>query len=72
MGDGIGILDLLMMAKLIPSKGEGRRLISQGGIYVNGERIDDQNRVITCDDFKEEQLFVRKGKKTYHRIILSR
>jgi len=72
VGDGIGILDLLMMAKLIPSKGEGRRLISQGGIYVNGERIDDQNRVITCDDFKEEQLFVRKGKKTYHRIILSR
>lgn len=72
VGDGIGILDLLMMAKLIPSKGEGRRLISQGGIYVNGERIDDQKRVITCDDFKEEQLFVRKGKKTYHRIILSR
>ena len=42
-----GILDLLMLAGLIPSKGEGRRLIKQGGIYINGERVDDQNLMIT-------------------------
>ncbi|AGC69080.1 tyrosine--tRNA ligase TyrS [Thermoclostridium stercorarium subsp. stercorarium DSM 8532] len=69
--DGIGILDLLMKAGLIPSKGEGRRLISQGGIYINGERVDDQNRIITSDDFKEGQLFIRKGKKMYHRVVIS-
>jgi len=69
--DGIGILDLLIHAKLIPSKAEGRRLISQGGIYVNGERIDDPNRTITSGDFKDGQLFIRKGKKTYHRIVLA-
>jgi len=62
---------LLIHAKLIPSKAEGRRLISQGGIYVNGERIDDPNRTITSGDFKDGQLFIRKGKKTYHRIVLA-
>lgn len=72
LGDGIGVLDLLMLAKLIPSKGEGRRLVSQGGIYINGERVDNQNMVITSGNFNEGQLFIRKGKKVYHRIILSK
>lgn len=72
LGDGIGVLDLLMLANLIPSKGEGRRLIAQGGIYINGERVDDQNMVITSSDFKENELLVRKGKKVYHRIVLSK
>jgi len=72
LGDGIGILDLLMLAGLIPSKGEGRRLIKQGGIYINGERVDDQNLMITSQDFTENHLLIRKGKKVYHRVILSK
>ena len=71
LSDGIGVLDLLMLARLIPSKGEARRLIAQGGIYINGERVDDQNLVITAGDFNENQLLIRKGKKVYHRIVLS-
>ncbi|HEY8420696.1 MAG TPA: tyrosine--tRNA ligase [Thermoclostridium sp.] len=71
LGDGMGVLDLLLLANLIPSKGEGRRLINQGGIYINGGRVDNQNLVITSLDFKEGQLLVRKGKKIYHKIVLS-
>lgn len=69
--DGIGVLDLLVLVNLIPSKGEGRRLIKQGGLYINGERINDQNLVITSSNFTENELLVRKGKKVYHKIILS-
>lgn len=72
LGDGIGVLDLLMLADLIPTKGEGRRLIKQGGIYINGERVDDQNLVITASDFSENELLVRKGKKVYHKITISK
>lgn len=70
LGDGMGVLDLLVYAGLTPSKGEGRRLIQQGGLYINGERVDDPNLVITASGFKENELLIRKGKKVYHKIIL--
>ncbi len=69
LGEGIGVLDLLTCTALVPSKGEGRRLIQQGGLYINGERIDDANLVITSSFFIEGEMLVRKGKKVYHKII---
>lgn len=69
LGEGIGVLDLLTYTALVPSKGEGRRLIQQGGLYINGERIDDANLVITSFFFVEGEMLVRKGKKVYHKII---
>ncbi len=71
LGDGINILDLLLKAKLIPSKGEGRRLISQGGIYLGGDRVDSFDLLITEGHFSGNELIIRKGKKVYHRILLS-
>ncbi|MGI6713351.1 MAG: tyrosine--tRNA ligase [Bacillota bacterium] len=67
---GIDILTLLMKAELISSKGEGRRLIQQGGVYLGDQRIADFSQIITKKDFHEEKLLLRKGKKTFHQIRL--
>ncbi len=70
LGDGMGILELLSKTGLIPSKGEGRRLITQGGISVNDEKVGDIARVIGMADFKDGELIIKKGKKVYHRVVL--
>lgn len=67
---GIGLLDLLVSTNLIPSKGEGRRLVQQGGVQVNGEKTEDFNRVLTMADMKDGKILIKKGKKAYHRIKL--
>ncbi len=67
---GLQILDLLANTGLIPSKGEGKRLIQQGGLSLNGERIETMERLVTMDDLKEGEMIIRKGKKSFHRIVL--
>lgn len=67
---GIGILDLMLHAKIITSKGEGRRLITQGGVTVNGIRVTDVYLMLEDKDFPGGKLMLKKGKKTYHQIIL--
>ena len=64
------ILDLLMQVKLIPSKGEGRRLIQQNGLSVNDQKVTDPNMAVTADLFANDGLIAKKGKKVYHRIVL--
>ena len=66
--DGVNILDLYLQAGLIPSKGEGRRLMKQGGIKLHGKAVDDFNHLITLDDFDGDTLLLQKGKKTFKRI----
>ena len=68
-GDDAGILDVLLAGGLIPSKGEGRRLIEQGGITVNEEKVSNPNMRFTKDQLKEG-IKVRKGKKVFQKIIL--
>lgn len=70
INDGISLLDLLMEVGLIPSKGEGRRLIQQNGISLQDEIVTDVAKVVTREDFVNGQLMVRKGKKVFHRINL--
>ena len=69
-GDGMGVLDVMQKAGLIPSKGEGRRLIQQGGVSVNDEKVSDVAFVITKDLFKDNCVIIKKGKKVYHKITL--
>lgn len=64
------ILSLLSLCGLIKSNGEGRRLISDGGLYLNGERVADHTRAITADDFTDGKLMIRKGKKVYHQVVI--
>lgn len=67
LGDGMNIISLLETLKLISSRGEGRRLIAQGGVKVNDEKIESHEHIIKKSDFKDGYLLVQKGKKIYHR-----
>ena len=62
--DEIGVLDLLLNAKFVASKGEARRLIEQNGISIDGETITDAQMKINKAALKEGLLF-KKGKKNY-------
>ena len=68
--DSLGILDILVKTKLAPSKGEGRRLIEQGGITVQDKKISDPTTQLTKEDFPEGFIIIKKGKKVYHKVIL--
>ena len=67
---GMGILDLLVLAKLAPSKGEGRRLVTQGGISIDSSKVTDAAFTVGLDLFKDGQIIIKKGKKVFHKIIL--
>ena len=68
IGEQIAILDLLTSVSLIPSKAEGRRLIQQGGLSVNGEKITDTSFAVTADMLSGDGIVIKKGKKVFHRI----
>lgn len=65
----IGIIDLLIKAKLTSSRGDARRLIEQGGVSVNDEKVDSINKEFAPSDF-ESAFVIKKGKKVFHRITL--
>ncbi|MDX1566975.1 MAG: tyrosine--tRNA ligase [Longimicrobiales bacterium] len=68
-GDGKDLLDLLAEAGVTSSKGEARRSIDQGGIYLNNRRVEEQGRTVSLDDAVEGRFLVlRKGKKRYHLV----
>ena len=63
----IGVLDLMVKCKLAPSKKEARRLVEQGGVEVNGEKVAAPTVSYTTADLTGEGLLIKKGKKVYHR-----
>ena len=65
----IAVLDLLLACGLVPSKGEGRRLVQQGGIVVNDEKVGSIDAAFTADQLKAG-LKIRKGKKVFHKAIM--
>lgn len=66
---GIDIISLMEEAGLISSRSEARRLIQQGGVSVNDEKVTDVDQLITLESFKEDgTLLIKKGKKVYHQI----
>ena len=65
----IAILDLMLACKLVPSKGEGRRLVQQGGVMVNEEKVSSIDDCFTAEQLRQG-LKIRKGKKVYHKAIL--
>lgn len=67
--EGKDLITLLVDTKLAKNRSEGRRLIQQGGVTVNDEKITDFARVFTTADFDEEgALVIKKGKKGFHQI----
>ena len=65
----IAILDMLMVSGLTPSKGEGRRLIQQGGVLVNDEKVTDVYASFDASMFEGDGVIVKKGKKTYQKFV---
>lgn len=66
-GEGTPLVDLLVAGDLASSKGDARRSIQGGGIYLNNERVTDLDRMVTLADTIEGQFMIlRKGRKKYH------
>ena len=68
---GTSLLDVLANNKIVPSKSEGRRLIQQGGLSINGEKVVEVSRVLTEEDFKDGSALIKRGKKNYNKIELA-
>ena len=66
----INILDLMLKAGLIPSKGEGRRLVQQGGVSVDDAKDSDISKAFTAADFEKGHVIIKKGKKVFHKVVL--
>jgi len=67
---GTDLLTILAEEKIVPSKAEGRRLIQQGGLSLNGEKVTDLKKVLTEEDFEDGSALVKRGKKNFHKIEL--
>ena len=66
---GIGILTLMVRCGLSPSNGEARRLVQQGGVLVDGEKVTDPTFGLTVEQL-QNGVVIKKGKKTYHKVML--
>lgn len=67
----IAVVDLLVLTGLAPSKGEARRLIQQGGITVNEQKVADAAVTVSLSEFEKGNIIIKKGKKVYHKVILA-
>ena len=67
--EGINILDLLVKAEFLASKAEARRLINQGGISLNNEKVNSIGMVLTKENLKDDYIILKRGKKNYLKVI---
>ena len=67
---GSKLVDVLAAVGIFASKGEGRRLIQGGGLYVADVKVADPEAVLSADVFDGDSVLIRKGKKSYHRLVL--
>ncbi|MGD9473976.1 MAG: tyrosine--tRNA ligase [Eubacteriaceae bacterium] len=70
LGEGMDIISLLQAAQLIPTRSEGRRLVEQGGVLANGEKVEDFKAIYTEADFKDGVMILKKGKKAFKQLNL--
>lgn len=64
----IDILDILLKTNITKSRGEGRRLVQQGGVSVDDKKVTDIGLSFTSDDLKANAIIVKKGKKIFHKV----
>jgi tyrosyl-tRNA synthetase len=69
-GGAIDVLNLLVKCGLCSSKGEARRLVQQGGVTVNDEKVTAIETTFGCEQFTGDGVVIRKGKKVFHRAVL--
>ena len=66
----IGILNLMVVCKLAGSNGEARRLVQQGGVFINDEKVPDHTFAVT-EEMLKDGVKIRKGKKVFHKAIMA-
>ena len=66
----LGVMELMLRCGLVPSKGEARRLIQQGGVEVAGEKVKEISAAVTADQLEGDGIVLKKGKKVFHRAYL--
>lgn len=68
---GAELLDILVEAEIVPSKAEGKRLVKQGGLSLNGEKVADFKKTLEEADFENGEALIKRGKKNYNKIVLA-
>ena len=68
--EGILLAELMVLCKLAKSRGEAKRLIEQGGVSVNGEKVTDMFMTVSADSLKDS-VKIQKGKKVFHKAYLA-
>ena len=69
-GGSIDVLTLLVKCGLAASKGEARRLVQQGGVTVNDEKVNAIETTFGCEQFTGDGVVIKKGKKVFHKAVL--
>ena len=64
------VIALLQTTGLIASSSEGRRLIEQGGLTIEEQKITDIKHLVRLEDFTDGKLLIKKGKKSFHQVLL--
>jgi tyrosyl-tRNA synthetase len=67
---GLGVLEIFAEVGLARSRSDARRMVEQGGLYVNDERIDAPDATLTLADITPDGILLRAGKKKYHRLVV--
>ncbi len=62
--------DIMLKAGLVPSKGEGRRLIQQGGVSVDEVKVNTPFDAVKKSDFEKGYIIIKKGKKVFYKIVI--
>lgn len=65
---GIKITDILVLAGLTPSKSEARRAVQQGGVVLNGNKVESFDYTVSKEDLTENEMMLQKGKKSFVKI----
>ena len=67
---GVNMIDYLTENGVLKTKSEGRRLIQQNGMSLNGEKVTDVAFALTEEAFKDGEAVIKMGKKKFHRVVL--
>ena len=67
---GRTLLDIMAENKIVPSKAEGRRLIQQGGLSLNGVKVTEITRTLEESDLEDNAALLKRGKKNYNKLVI--
>ncbi|MFR5869417.1 MAG: tyrosine--tRNA ligase [Acutalibacteraceae bacterium] len=67
---GLQVVDLLVMSQLAKSRGDARRLVEGGGVWLADAKVTDVFMPVDPEQLKKDGVILRKGKKSYHRFLM--